>query len=80
LENELEELEDRHRNLAQSYTDLDSTAAKLKQEVKQLRNELETVHGSREGSMNDELTPQSHNFYDPFPSDGVFGSGTGLGF
>lgn len=84
LEHELEELETKHRTLAQSYTDLDSTAAKLRQEVKQLRSELETVKGSREGSVANESSQsskQSQNFFDPFASDGFFGqNGTGLGF
>lgn len=81
LEHELEELESRHRTLARSYTDLDSSAAKLKQEVKQLRSELESAKGSgEEGSSNNEPSPQSPNYFDPFASDGFFSNGTDLGF
>lgn len=81
MEHELEELESRHRDLARSYTDLDSTAAKLQQEVKQLRSELETVKGlGDDGSMNKEASQQSQGFFDPFPSDGFFGNGTDLAF
>ncbi|KAL9138471.1 MAG: hypothetical protein Q9175_000312 [Cornicularia normoerica] len=75
LEHELEELEAKHRNLSRSYTDLDSTHAKLKQEVKQLRSELESVKSSPEGSVSEH--PQSNNFFDPFSSDNnIFGSET----
>lgn len=46
----------------------------MKQEVKQLRNELESVK-SREGSVSENA--QSGNFFDPFSSDNsYFGSGT----
>ena len=76
LEHELEELETKHQNLSRSYTDLDSRHGKLKQEVKQLRSELESVKSSREGSVND--NPQAtSNFFDPFSSDNnFFGSGS----
>ena len=79
LEHELEELERKHQNLSRSYTDLDSTHAKVKQEVKQLRRELESVKSSREGSVNE--NPQANNFFDPFSSDNsFFGSGTEVRF
>lgn len=75
LEYELEELEKKHGKLSRSYTDLDSTHAKLKQEVKQLRIELESVKSSREGSVNE--NPRSNDFFDPFsPDNNLFGSGT----
>jgi len=80
LEHELEELENKHRTLARSYTDLGSTAAKLRQEVKQLHSELDIVKGSREGSVNNELSQQSQNFFDPFASDVFLGNGIDLAF
>ena len=76
LERELEELEAKHRTLAKSYTDLDSTHSKLKREVKQLRSELNSVKSSREGSANE---VRSANFFDPFASDGFYNVGTGAG-
>lgn len=79
LEHELEDLETKHRTLARSYTDLDTTASQLREEVKQLRSELDSVMGSREGSVNNESQPGT-NFFDPFASDGMFGNGTELGF
>lgn len=75
----MEELETKHRTLARSYTDLDSTASKLREEVKQLRSELDSVMGSSEGSVNNESQPET-NFFDPFASDGMFGNGTEMGF
>lgn len=46
----------------------------MKQEVKQLRSELESVKSSREGSVSENA--QSGNYFDPFPSDSnFFGSG-----
>lgn len=79
LEHELEELETKHQNLSRSYSDLDSTHAKLKQEVKQLRRELESVKSSREGSVSENAQPNS--FFDPFSSDSsFFGAGTEVRF
>ena len=83
LEAELSELESKHRSLAKSYTDLDSTHAHLKREVKQLQSELESVKSSREGSVNgnESSQPQSTNFFNPFTSDGFFGAdGVEMGF
>lgn len=78
LEAELSDLENKHRTLAKSYTDLDSTHALLKHEVKQLKGELEDARTSREGSVNGGESGQqatSNNFFDPFASDGFFGAG-----
>lgn len=76
LEAELSELENKHRTLAKSYTDLDSTHALLKREVKQLKSELDSVKSSREGSVNgNESQSTSNTFFDPFASEGFFGAG-----
>ncbi len=79
LEAELSELESKHRTLAKSYTDLDSTHALLKREVRQLKSELESVKSSREGSVigsdGNQQSSASTTFFDPFASEGFFGGG-----
>lgn len=83
LEHELEQLESKHQHLAKSYTDLDSRHAEAQSELVQLRIELASLRGSREGSMVDAAGGQSikhenttTSLFDPFATDAYFGSGT----
>lgn len=81
LEEQLEDLETKHRTLAKSYTDLDSTHDKLKREVKQLRGELESLKSSREGSVvGSNLSSREPSLFDSFAAEGLFETGGDIGF
>lgn len=81
LEEQLEDLETKHRTLAKSYTDLDSTHDKLKREVKQLRNELASFKTSREGSVvNSNFPSREQSLFDSFSAEGLFETGGNIEF
>ncbi|MCJ1464415.1 hypothetical protein MMC07_003028 [Pseudocyphellaria aurata] len=81
LEEQLEDLETKHRTLAKSYTDLDSTHDKLKREVKQLRGELESLKSSRESSViGSNSSSRDPSLFDSLAADGLFETGGDLGF
>lgn len=81
LEEQLEDLETKHRTLAKSYTDLDSTHDKLKREVKQLRNELASFKSSRESSVvNSNLPSREQSLFDSFSAEGLFETGGDIEF
>lgn len=69
LEQQLEDLETKHRELTKSYTDLDSTHDKLQREAKQLREELDLFKSSKEHSLMGIMEP---TLFDPFTTDGLF--------
>lgn len=81
LEEQLEDLETKHRTLAKSYTDLDSTHDKLKREVKQLRGELASLKSSREGSVvNSNFPSREQSLFDSFSAEGLFETGGNIEF
>lgn len=86
-------MEDKHRNLAKSYNQVEGSYARLQQEVEELREELlrwRPGSGSRESSilgtptqmsttMEDDGALRGNSLFDPFATDNFFGCSAGQG-
>ena len=77
LEQQLEDLDTKHRTLAKSYDELDSTHETLKSEVKQLRSELQSIKSSRESSIAEIAEP---SIFDRFAAESLFETGQEISF